>query len=308
MFKSIKWRLATIYVILVILVMIMAGSYIVSETYKDQYEKIEKDIVDKATFISTNLDDMGTSEEMGQVLKDITGQGSYLLKQTLYLLDREGKVIYPSDLTTPVSFTKPQVMCALYGIKPDKLDEIQIDKENYLGYAEAVSREGVVEYVIYVLANTETLEETKANAIKIIIVAMLMAIMIAGVLGVIFSNFLTKPISVLTQKAREMAAGNLDLEIGQVSDDEIGDLTQNFNTMAASLKDTLDQISGEKNKLEIVFSYMTDGIIVFDRSGTITNFNQASADMLKITVQKTYVDVFSEYTAEKFKCPLRTCN
>lgn len=301
MFKSIKWRLATIYVILVILVMIMVGSLIVSLTYQKQYESIERDIVRIATFMPQGLGTKGSSEDIGEVLKVfIKNTSGELFNYKLYLLDNTGKVIYPTNQTTLEGFTKPQVIGALYGTKTDELDELRINGEGFLGYAEPVSFEGEVEYVVYVLASTKSMEETRRDTIGIIVLALFFAIITAGILGIIFSNFLTKPISILSEQARKMAAGNLDLEIDQISDDEIGDLTQNFNTMAASLKDTLDLISGEKSKLEIVFSYMTDGILVFDRSGFMTNYNQASADMLGITSQTTYQDVFSKYTGERF--------
>jgi two-component system sensor histidine kinase VicK len=50
--------------------------------------------------------------------------------------------------------------------------------------------------------------------------------------------------------------------------------------MAEVLKKTLDDVEGERNKFKTIFLYLTDGVAVFDASGTLLHINRAAFDML----------------------------
>jgi len=66
------------------------------------------------------------------------------------------------------------------------------------------------------------------------------AALIAGGAGIAFTFWLSrrilKPVQALTVAARRMQEGNLDQQVSVSSKDEIGELAQTFNTMAAGLK------------------------------------------------------------------------
>ena len=64
------------------------------------------------------------------------------------------------------------------------------------------------------------------------------------------------------------------------SRDEIGILTDNFNHMKTVLKNTLDEVSGERQKLETVLSYLTDPVITFSNDGLILHINESGIRLL----------------------------
>lgn len=313
MTNSIKWRMVIMYVLLVIIVLIMSGSLIVWQTSSNEYKNLRKDIETSALFtkdvIITILETGISSDKIPSAIADdlkvtFAQNNNMYLDKKIYLLDKTGNVIFPDqEQGAELNFYYPQVMGALYDNKIEELDTVILTDYDYefKGYAEPIYGSDGVEYVLYILASTEKITNMMQDTIGVIVLSMIFAILMAGILGVIFSGFLTKPISILSKKAQDMAFGDLDNPIQHYSDDEIGQLTNNFNTMAASLKDTLEQISGEKNKLEIVFSHMTDGILVFNKAGELTHYNPASVDMLNITKQQTYEDVFKEYLEVPFK-------
>lgn len=306
MTKSIKWRFVTIYVILVIIVMIMSGSLIVWLTSSDKNDAMEHDLVNVIYQLKSSIDAEMTPDQLGNQIKGfIQSSSSLFLDKKVYLIDKNGDILFrpSSDLQITERFYYPQVMAALNDKQLEAFDSVHLlgDESEYKGYAEPIYYHENVEYVVYILASTEQNKATLQRTIGVIVVAIILAIFMAIILGSIFSNFLTKPITILSKRAREMATGHLENPIEVISDDEIGELTNDFNTMATSLKDTLDQISGEKNKLEIVFSHMTDGILVFNKEGVLTHYNPASVSMLEITSQKTYKDVFSKHSDVSFK-------
>jgi two-component system sensor histidine kinase VicK len=67
------------------------------------------------------------------------------------------------------------------------------------------------------------------------------------------------------------------------SRDEIGVLTETFNDMAGVLRDTLETVEGERNKLNTLFLHMTDGVTAFNREGQIIHINPAAVEMLGIS-------------------------
>jgi two-component system sensor histidine kinase VicK len=81
-------------------------------------------------------------------------------------------------------------------------------------------------------------------------------------------------------KAESIAKGDFQESLDVKSDDEIGKLTGAFNHMADNLKNTLTEISSEKNKIETVLNYMTDGVIAFNLKGEVIHNNPASRKML----------------------------
>ena len=52
--------------------------------------------------------------------------------------------------------------------------------------------------------------------------------------------------------------------------------------MASELKTNITALSDEKEKLESILRYMTDGVMAFDRNGTVLHINKAAARMLGI--------------------------
>lgn len=65
------------------------------------------------------------------------------------------------------------------------------------------------------------------------------------VIMLIIASLLTKPIRLLTKATRKMAAGDYAYRARQISQDELGQLTGDFNHMANALEDTIDQLEEE---------------------------------------------------------------
>ncbi len=94
--------------------------------------------------------------------------------------------------------------------------------------------------------------------------------------GFWISNQIVNPIRLLQQGARLMGQGHLDDQLSISTGDEIEDLTNDFNTMARNLKQSISQISGEKNKLRVLLYGITDAVIAVDSKRKILTFNKAA--------------------------------
>lgn len=70
--------------------------------------------------------------------------------------------------------------------------------------------------------------------------------LLTGMVVMLFiASFLTKPIRLLTQATRKMAAGDYAYRARQISRDELGQLTGDFNRMANALEETICKLEEE---------------------------------------------------------------
>lgn len=299
--SSIRWRLVLMFMMLVVIVMMISGSMIVLMVRNYQMDALGREIISIAEDVHNDLtlDEVPTVDQLNTRMKTIfvNGTQSDLSNKKVFIVDTSRKVVYPKT-SEGLPMTSFQVHAALNeGVLPEFDVRTDIDENGYkyIGYAKGIKDEDGVVYVVYVVAHTNNINNMTNSIISIILLSVAAALIISMVLGFVFSDFLTKPITALSIKARDMQRGQLDRPMKVYANDEIGQLTKNFNKMAHSLNETLNQVTSEKNKLEIVFKHMTDGILVFDKIGMMIHSNPASIQMLGIEKQISFQEVFKPY-------------
>lgn len=99
------------------------------------------------------------------------------------------------------------------------------------------------EIYIFSLLPEDDLKEQNNKLITSIIFIFLMAILFTvSITYLAFKHYILRHISHISTYATEIGRGNLNIDIKEVSNDEIGDLTKSINDMKASLKTSNDQI------------------------------------------------------------------
>ena len=88
-----------------------------------------------------------------------------------------------------------------------------------------------------------------SKAVKSFLMAAVLAIFIAGLLGFIFSNHLSSPLQKLTEIAGEMGRGDLAVRAPEKREDEIGELSRQFNHMAGELQNSFTKLAAERDSL-----------------------------------------------------------
>jgi two-component system sensor histidine kinase VicK len=141
--------------------------------------------------------------------------------------------------------------------------------------------------IIYLISSMENIYKTISNTKAILFVATLLALMITGILGYALSKTITGPIQEVTRNAALMAQGNFDRKIQVRSNDEIGKLTGMFNFLTTRLKETMEEISDEKEKMEAILTNMADGVIALNSKGEVIHINPAARQMLSLDKDPT---------------------
>lgn len=174
-------------------------------------------------------------QQIGSKLED-GGQGSGRL---LRLSDEEKKTLYVSegfteDVTLLQSITENsgswQVLCK---------------EERY--YIQTGIMVNALDRNLYLETMRDVTEIYTERAMGFSVYRKVTLAMLAASAVVMFfiCTWLTKPIRLLTRATRKMAEGDYSYRAKQISSDELGQLTQDFNSMANALEGTIGELKDE---------------------------------------------------------------
>ncbi|RMX01946.1 HAMP domain-containing protein [Corticibacter populi] len=108
------------------------------------------------------------------------------------------------------------------------------------------------------------------------------------VLAVILGNQLLRPILILAEGVREVAAGNLNPKVALPNSDELGGLTRSFALMThqlasarASERKSLEALDASRAQLQTLLDNLTAGVVVLDREARIVSANPGATRILR---------------------------
>ncbi len=134
-----------------------------------------------------------------------------------------------------------------------------------------------------------------------IIIFILSSIAVAGgyIVSKYSANKTLRPIYSLMENIKAVTEGSLSQQAPIISQDEIGDLTREFNSMTTRLKDfetsTMGKLFSEKNKSVAIVKSISDPLIVLDSDHKIILINKACEDLFEIKEPEALGKYFLEY-------------
>lgn len=283
--RSLQWRLVVIFVLVSLALMITVSislNYFMEAVYYEDF----KNRIDKG-FESWGIGDNPTGSE---IIGDLKGNYSdislFMVRDyvTYAVIDkRSNDILYSSDNLFDEDTDKfieeilnsKNFLSALAGKDVNEGRAIHSNDRVFFDYAR-----GKGNYILYFRFYKDEWGVVINSFNNIIQNAFVIAVILSLIFGYLLSKTITVPIVNLMHKARNIAQGDFTQMAEVKSEDEIGKLTRTFNYMAKELKNTLNEISKEKNKIETILNYMTDGVIAFNIDGEVVHANPASKLML----------------------------
>ncbi|MEQ8970264.1 MAG: PAS domain S-box protein [Coleofasciculus sp. C1-SOL-03] len=142
--------------------------------------------------------------------------------------------------------------------------------------------------IVVVLSDADFMQQIHANT-RTTIALSVAALILSIVLGIITARWVTKPILTLNRAADAIARGEWQQSLPINRKDEVGQLANSFNTMAAQLHQYFTQLQSANHALTQSESRLTQilaaipvGISVHDVTGQLTYANQKSKELLEI--------------------------
>ncbi|MDU1023567.1 MAG: ATP-binding protein [Peptoniphilus harei] len=294
---SIKSRFILIYVVLVLISMFIASTFIIDRLENVQIEtattSMEKTMDTLATTTSAFFKDNNykTLPQLDQTLKDwgiSSEESAYIISSDeVPQIIASTKNISSEDSKDAYSFKyiEPKlVMDALKGKNREKIVDYKNEKAVEKHIARPIfSADGKILAIIYMTRNLNSVYSVIEDSKVIITYATIISLITTSILGYFIANSITGPIRNLTKKAKAMAKGNFNQSVEVKSYDEIGELGLMFNFLTKELRETIEKMDLEKSKLNTIFNYMAEGVIAIDRNNKLIHANSIAKKILNIS-------------------------
>jgi len=263
--------------------MSIIGVYISEAEKKHQINNMTKMLTLKADSLSDIIrDKMAGAPNIQEQIDIWLISQSKQIKTVLVLNSNGVPVASGGDLVTYPIYDEV-IARALAGQREISSDDAGDYKRNYKSIAiPIISPNNELQGAIYMIADMSEVNESLENIKSILTTATIWALCVTVLLGTLLAKTITGPIKEVTTKAEMLAKGDFGQIIPVKSDDEIGQLTEMFNFLTIRLKDTLDEMYSEKNKVETILTHMTDGVIAVNASGTVLHANPAAFKLLNV--------------------------
>ncbi len=289
MFRSIRWRIAIPYGLLILLTMLGLGIYlsnILRQTYLDE---LETQLANEARLIGdvliTDLSDNADPERLDQVAK----HWANLVHTRITIIATDGKVIGESQedrLTMDNHLNRPEVIEALSRNQGSSIRYSDTAGYDMLYYATLVKKENRVVAVLRLALPLQAVDAKIAGLQRTLAGITLLVSTIAVLFTILIANQTTRPIRELTKASDRMAKGDLDIQLSIPADDDIGRLSRALNRMAAQLRSEVEALKTERGKSTAILQQMTDGLVMVDHLGIVQMINPATEGMFNVVKEQ----------------------
>jgi len=304
MFRSITWRVAAAFIVLVVVTIGALSAYLSQFIRGDYLDELETQLGNQARLVADTVAPDLMAEPGG--IDSLCRRLGEWIDARVTIVGRDGSVLGDSneDSSTMENHAgRPEVDRAL------SLElGSSVRHSATLGYdmmyvaVPIVWNEGLVG-VARVSVALSQIEDLLGQVNRRIAAAAAIAAAVAVFLAFQVSRITVEPLKQLTTMSRRMAEGDLDQEILVPSNDEVGELAAAFNRMAARIRETVVAISGERDKVSVIVSQIGDAIFVTDGQARVTMLNRAAEAVARLPRHeapgRTFIEVVRDHELDE---------
>lgn len=292
MLKGIRGRLILYYLIVIAVVVVSMGAFFIwffNYVYMQTLQENLYSQVRLASALINEMDERGAQPaEIDALAKELGDE----LGLRLTLIDYSGKVIADS--------AEDPLLMENHRNRPEIIDAINLGRGIASRYSTTVSEEmyylavplkseqaeadlnTIPNAIIRIALPLSSINQALTNLKFFIIGVLLLSSLLAFVASLFLAQRITGPIRQIKNATQAIATGNYTPAIKVNSSDELNDLANMISNMGVNLKEKMYQVLGEKNKLEIVISSMSSGVILADRDLIIELINPAAEKLFDV--------------------------
>jgi two-component system phosphate regulon sensor histidine kinase PhoR len=194
---------------------------------------------------------------------------------TIQVIDREGEVLASSSDTAGISGDHPEIGTALTGVVGRRLLWNDARQGYTLSVALPIMDQDSVLGVFLVegpAIGFESLQGKIRSRIHVIAIIIILC-SLCGLL--LFMTRLIKPVKVLNETAKQVAAGDFDRQVYMKKSSILRELADNYNRMTQRVRYSLEDLTSQKEQLDAIIGSMQPGLMLLDSEGRITLFNES---------------------------------
>jgi two-component system, OmpR family, phosphate regulon sensor histidine kinase PhoR len=272
-----RWRIAAAYLLLILITLALLALISLSLLRATYLRTLENGVAGQARLLAAlAATDARFTEDQAR-LQEVVQLAHERLDARVTLIASDG-VVLADSLTTVTGASlrdRPEVREALARGQgaSERLSTATGDDRLYV--AVPIGPPGTPQGVVRVGVPLTTIAAVQAQLAAAIGVAALLAAGVTVILAVLIARRTTQPLLDLRVTVGRLAAGDLAVRAPIPSDAEVGALAQDINQMANRLRQVLDEIESERQRLAAVLATMTDGIVIVDEQHDVRLINRA---------------------------------
>jgi len=281
--RSIRWRIAYLYVLLILLA--MAGLAItLSGLVRDAHlADLEAQLTAEARLIADALAPSPAWMQTDGSLDSLARHYADLLAARVTLIGADGTVLGESheDRTQMDNHLyRPEVQRALANGQGSSIRLSRTMGYELMYVAVTVTADGRAVGIARLSLPVSQIEARITRLRRVIFGAALLTALAATLLALFIAQRTTEPVRQLTAVVQRMAGGDLSARLLPTTNDEVGTLTRSVNEMADRLRMTITTLIEERGRLAGVLDNMADGVLITDGEGHVRLINPAAARLL----------------------------
>lgn len=284
MWRSIRVKLVLIYLLLILFALQLVGAYFVrtlnASLLRGETTSTEHQAKLLATLVAPSVASAGS--DSGN-LTSLLSSFPQPLSGTVYILNQKGVVEDTSAGSALIGQKRIDSIATQALVSKSKAVGIRIDpqtNDHVLAVALPITYQhrfvGLVEDVVPIQNTYATVKQVTA----IFYTTSATVLIITVILSIILSRTISRPVIEVTKQARGMADGDFSHRVEVRNHDELGDLGRAVNDLADHLEAALSENARERDRLDAVITYMGDGVVTFDETGTPVFANGAAYRLL----------------------------
>ncbi|NPV26300.1 MAG: phosphate regulon sensor histidine kinase PhoR [Firmicutes bacterium] len=285
MFKSLKWKLSASFIALVLVSILVLGGYLIEVLERYFIEDLRGQLLTEARLVREMVAPAIDRSDRSTVMVQLAERLSRVTETRVTIIDADGVVLGDSqELASQMDnhLQRPEIQQALTeGIGISERESTTVKTRMMYVALPIEGPTGPKGFVRLALSLTE-IHRALSRLWVMVITAFLFSAVLAAVIGLKLAERLTRPIQEMTLAAKRMAEGDFSLRTYTTHQDEVGVLGLALNRMAQQLKETIDEVSMGKSKLESVLASMVSGVIFVSGDGRIDLINPAAKKILGI--------------------------
>jgi two-component system phosphate regulon sensor histidine kinase PhoR len=314
MLRSLRFRTTAAYVLLIVAAFAGLSLYVLGKVKGDFRENIEADLASQAQMVENLVRPLAEEGAQPAAFDQLAKQLGAQTDSRITIIAPDGTVLGDSEAdpaTMDNHLSRPEVQEAIRSGQGKSERRSSTLRTDFTYVATRIAVDGDVAGVVRVARPSAAVDASLSDITRSILIGVLATAGAAAALSLLIGSAITRPLGRLAKVARSIAAGNLSERVSPRPSGELGELSDAFNQMAASLEDLILSASQERNRLIAALNGSIDAVMAVDADGRVIFANEAAERLLSSSQQALLGNPFGwvmpdEQVAEAFQASLKS--
>jgi len=287
--RSLQWRIALAYTVLILVSMGAVSVYLVNFVRNSYIANLEEHLEKETGLVNETAAEYFRGSPNVAGLQEESERIGELVGVRVTIIAVDGWVLsdtWEDPAVMENHSQRPEVRAALTeGLGRDTRVSATVGEE-MLYTAVPIRVDGTVVGVARTAVPTSQIHASVRRIVTVISLSALVVAFLAVALAYYVARRSVRSVHSVAEGARRLSEGDLEYRVEALTSDETQELAHAFNRMAASLREVIQGLSSERNRLSAVLDTMADGIVVIGGEGRIDLMNRTAGEMLGVDVSR----------------------